>query len=227
MKSLAVFAVVAAMMLWSRPANATFYGSALPGMKEGAFAVGAALSDISRDFRSNTGIVSSDDYSRETLLGDYGLSEKSLLRLELGTADFGRFRGTEFALGYRREVGEPSKFGEKEFSLRKGVFVSFRTATLSAGVAEADFTQIDVGAGGQLEMNDILSIYMSGVFSRLEGSFSVILPSLPSLEVEFEGDSSIGLIGGFLADLDPTIQLGGELHFIFESGFALFGRFLF
>ena len=217
MKNLAVFAVVAAMVLWGRSADATFYGPPAPDIKEGGFAVGAALSDVSRDIRGSTGKVGSNDYSRETLFGDYGLSDKSLLRLELGTANFGQFRGTEIALGYHREIGEPSKIGENDLPLRKAFFVSFRTATLSAGVSETDFIQIDVGAGGQLEVNDTLSIYFSGVLSRLKGSSGA----------DFEGDSSIGLFAGLLANLDPTIQVGGELHFIFESGFALFGRFLF
>ena len=217
MKSVAVFAVVAAMVFWSKPANATLYGPPVPDIKEGAFAVGVALSDISRDIRGSGGEVGSNDYSRETLFGDYGFSEKSLLRLELGTADFGRFRGTEIAVGYHREVGEPSTVGENDLPLRKGVFVSLRTATLSVGGADADFFQIDLGAGGQLGLNDTFSIYFSGVFSRLEGSAGA----------DFEGDSSIGLIAGGLATLDPTIQLGGEVHLFFESGFALFGRFLF
>ncbi len=143
MKSLAVFALVAAMVLWSRPANATFYGPPVPDIKEGGFAVGAALSDISRDIRGSGGDVDSNDYSRETLFGDYGLSEKSWLRLELGTADFGRFRGTEIALGYRREIGEPSKFGENDLPLRKAVFASFRTAKLSAGDDAGDDAAVE------------------------------------------------------------------------------------
>lgn len=209
---------ILAALLWSAPAYAVFYGPPVPDLKEGELAVGVAVTDINRKIRVDGGGTDNVDNSRETLLGDYGLSNASMLRLELSTVDLDELRGNEVAVGYRRRVGAVGRMGKEHMPLHKGVFASLRSASLSEGGTDADFLQLDVGAGAQLIVNRTVSIYAGGVFSLLDGTIE---------NRGFEGDSNVGLFGGAGFNLEENMRLGGELHMLMDSGFALFFRFVF
>ncbi len=187
-------------------------------MKKGDYAVGVAVTDFKRDLRGNSGGPQSKDYSRETAYADYALSDGSALRGELSTVNLGDYRGTEFAIGYRRQVGEEQTLGEAELLLRKSFFGSIRSATLSDGGKDADFLQIDLGTGAVVILNDAWSVHFGGVLSLLDGTIA---------GKDFEGDSSIGIFGGGRFKLDDQMQFGAELHRLTESGLGLFFRYLF
>jgi hypothetical protein len=210
--------LLAAGILWSATAQAVFYGSPVPDLKEGELAVGVAASDFSRKIRVDRAGTGSEDYSRETVLADYGLSGDGMLRVELSTVDLGALRGTELAAGYRRRFGTTSRVGDEGMPLHKGYFASVRTASLSEGGSDADFIQIDLGAGAALVVSEAVSLYAGGVFSRLDGTIA---------NSDFEGDSSLGLFGGGQIALEEAMLVGGEIHLLMESGFALFFRFRF
>lgn len=213
----AILFLFAALFL-SLPCAAVWYGSPVPVLQEGELAVGVVVSDFNRKIRGSAGGKGGSDSSRETIFGDYALSPVSAARLELSTVDLGNFRGTEFALGYRRRVGESRTIGPDDLPVYKGVFGSVRTASLSRDGENADFIQIDLGAGLVVLFSEEVSVYGGGVLSLLDGT---------AAGRDFEGDSTIGLFGGGEFALDKEMRLGGELHLLMESGFALFFRYLF
>ncbi len=218
MKTKAALALCCTLLFWSLPCWAVWYGAPVPEMKKGGYAAGVAVTDFKRDLRGNSGGPRSNDYSRETFYGDYALSDGSALRGELSTVNLGDYRGTEFAVGYRRRFGKEQRIGEAELLLRKSFFGSVRSATLSDGGKDADFLQIDLGTGAVVLLNEAWSVHFGGVLSLLDGTAD---------GRDFEGDSSIGLFVGGKFKLDGQMQFGAELHRLTESGLGQFFRYLF
>ena len=222
MKWIPVLAVVLVPILWGQQAQAQLFGPPLPTVKGGQFGVGIALADFNRKIRTSAGPAGSSDNSRETAFFDWGVADSATLRFELSTVDLGSIRGEEFAFGYRGAFGEPTKLGDGGLLLNKGFMAGVRRADFEDTGTEVDYLQFDLAAGGMIDFSEMFSVYFAGIFSKLDGTIKVA-----GFNFDFEADSSAGLYGGGIFNLDKSLQFGAELHMIFGTGFGFFARFAF
>ncbi len=222
MKWIPVLAVVLAPLLWGQQAQAQLFGPPLPTIKGGQFGLGIALADFNRNIRTGAGPAGSSDNSRETVFFDWGVADSAMARFELSTVDLGSIRGEEFAFNYRGSFGDPTELGDGGMKLNKGFMVGVRRADFEDTGIEVEYLQFDVAAGGMIDFNETFSVYFAGIFSKLDGNIKT-----GGFNADFEADSSAGIYGGGIFNLDESLQFGAELHMIFGTGFGFFGRFAF
>ncbi|MCZ6472329.1 MAG: hypothetical protein O6934_02725 [SAR324 cluster bacterium] len=218
---LLLLAGLLALFLPNQEVWAQQYGQPLPTVNKDQLAVGVALANFNRKIRIS-GFQLSSDNTRETVFVDWGYQENAMFRGEFSTVDLGSSRGSEFAFSYRRSFGEPTEVGDGDMKIKKGFLAGIRKGEVSDQGIEADFLQIDLAAGGVIDIDENKYVYFAAIFSKLDGTITVA-----GTDFDFEGDSSLGIYGGGTFKLDKSLLIGAEMHFLFGSGFGLFGRLTF
>jgi hypothetical protein len=165
---------------WATPAMATLYRNPIQDVRSGQMQAGFGLS---RDLLS--------------LFFDLGLGESGTLDLEVGNIDLpGGNSGTQVGVGYRHEIGRKPSVGSK--TVRLAPF-----GLLNIGTGDADYTQLDLGFGGSLPIEQQFAAFGGAVFRYFDTPVG--------------SDTRLGVIlGGEFKPVENWL-VGLELHLGFEK----------
>ncbi|MEE8396581.1 MAG: hypothetical protein V3S29_11040 [bacterium] len=207
----AVALSVALTMALAAPlAQAQFLGPSVAGLEAGNWAAGVAQANLNRRVISGGAAATDSDFAHETAFVDYGLGQKRVLRGELGTVKIGGSRGTEIAVGYRAPLAGKRRVGKNGRKLELGYSASIRRAALTGGGS----VQVDVAAGGKVKLSDATGGYLGGLVSWIGGADGS----------DLQADSLLGIYGGFVFEVESTLQVGAEIHMLNATGLTLFVR---
>lgn len=225
MKKVIGLAVIAVASLFiSDSAWAVVYKNFAHGFSQGDFFVGLSVEAMSRDFESEGLGEGELDVDRNTLNVGIGVGQSGLIGLHVGAIEFsdpdGSSDGGEFGVSYTHNL-DPNREGPVQL----GFQLSLRSGTVDDVDTETDFTQVDLGFGGALKLNEQLSFYFGGVFSSVDATLELTVPDFSAFDLE--ASDNIGGFGGI--EFIPTDQflLGFEIHLLHESGFGFYADILF
>lgn len=201
------------LALAATPAMARVYGNPVSPVKDGEFAVGLSLAGIDRSFEIEGTDTDVFDIDRITARAVLGLSDETALEFFAGTLDIDSLTGTEFGAGYRLNTG-PLMEG-----IESGFMISLLLGTVSDDAQDGNFTQIDAAFGGAYPVGDTGSAaYVNAVVSKVRGTLDA-----GGTTVDVEDETFLGVAGGFeFATPNGSLHAGGEIHLIFETGFAVY-----
>jgi len=233
-----VLAMALLLALMAQPASARFFGEPAADLKKNEKAGGLSYSSmavpvkvtLSSDFfgipysfsgTGNLGVVIISPYFK------YGISDTTTVVVDFGsvtgsvpasgTTASASSGGTEFgAMGKMtfsdtRMGGKPAKIG---------ALAAFHTG----GTTDVTWTEINLGAGVSVAVDNKLNVYGAGTFT----SYTLTPKDIPAgVTYKIETSSPIGIYGGASYAVDNKISLGGEYHLLSETGFAIFGQYKF
>ncbi len=228
MKKVIGLAVIAVASLFiSDSAWAVVYKNFAHGFSQGEFFVGLSVEAMSRDFEDEAGGEAELDIDRNTLNVGIGVGQSGLIGLHAGAVDIGsddpnvnQSDGGEFGVSYTHNL-DPNSEGPVQL----GFQLSLRTGTVDEEFTETDFTQVDLGFGGALKLNEQLSFYFGGVFSSVDATIELTVQPFSAFDIE--ASDNIGGFGGIEFRASEQFLLGAEIHLLHESGIAIYGDILF
>ncbi len=228
MKKVIGLAVIAVASLFiSDSAFAVVYKNFAHGFSQGDFFVGLSVEAMSRDLESEDGDTAEFDIDRNTLNVGIGVGQSGLIGLHVGTLDvdsddpaINPSDGGEFGVSYTHNL-DPNSEGPVQLGFQLG----FRSGFIEEEFTETTITQVDLGFGGALKLNEQLSFYFGGVFSSVDATIELTVPDFRATDIE--ASDNIGGFGGI--EFTPTDQflLGFEIHLLHENGFGVYGDILF
>jgi hypothetical protein len=225
--------------LGGQVAQARLLGNPVPYFTKDSMDVGLGLSTVSKNYKVTVPQVcagtfcvgggtatGSDTDSHTTVFLDYGISDKGVIRGELGSASFGAgsASGTEIGINYRQSFGSKALTGGK--TLTWGGLAGVESGSISGdnfgSSLTGSYTEYQVAFGASIAINKMLNAYGAGVFDNFDGSMSG-----NGYKFKFSSADPIGVYGGADYAVTPEFRVGGEYHLIFEQGWAIYGLYKF
>jgi len=245
MKWIASLAMAGLLIAFAQPLLAHTFGDPVPTVTPGELNGGADFTNMTRSFKftytvpcTNVpffgcvggGSISATGDASWDALGvsvGYGLSNGGMVQGELNSVTWGgtsggggSTSGTEIGVTYRQAIGDKSQLSG--YPLRFGVLGGYETG--SAG--SLSYSEYQVAGGGSLAVAPETNVYAAAVYDNLDMSLSSsYLSSGSSFKVTSQ--NNIGVYGGAEYKSSRKLLLGAEYHLIFETGFALYARYVF
>jgi hypothetical protein len=200
-------------------------GDPVTDLRPGGMEAGLGLAGVSKEVNAKVGGVSSSGtahWDNTTLFFDYGVNAKSMLRVELSQVNTGiaDTNGTEYGANYRFNLGSRQ---ESPRPVTFGGLVGLYTGNISGSSYSGSYTEVEAAGGASLVVKPGLNAFFAAAFDSLQGT--VTSDTLP--KITFESKNPVGGYGGMEYLVAPDIRIGGELHIIFDTGWALYGLFRF
>lgn len=176
-------------------AHATAFRNPVTSLRQGNLGAGFSISD-----------------HRQTIHGEYGISDAGTVELLVGNVDIYKSEDAlEFGLGYRHDLGPAFDIDGKPVRLAPLARVQYGSGDV--GAVTLDFVQVDVGFGGSLAVTPQANVFAG--------------PLLRHVSVEVAGfsdsDTDVGVLLGGEFWAVPQWVVGAELHVgLDEDDFGLY-----
>jgi hypothetical protein len=232
-----VLAMALLLALMAQPASARFFGEPAADLKKNEKAVGVSYASMVTPVKLELdecaafgfpagspfcSISKTDNIGAVTIAPyfKYGVSDTMTVSADFGSVSFsgsGSGSGTEFgAMG--KMTFSNTQMGGKPAKI--GALAAFHTGS----GADVTWTDINIGAGVSVAIDNKLNVYGAGTFTSLTYTAKDV-PAGAKFDIKTE--APIGIYGGASYAVDNKISLGGEYHLLSETGFAVFGQYKF
>ena len=232
-------------------AQATYYGDPARAMKQGGISVGIGLSELTRKVKQDVtlnsdllGTFTSSDtaevnYSDRLVQLGYGATDQIELLGRMGTTIFEydsspNETGSTVGFGFRYLSKRGDDAVANEVSV--GVIGLYNYTSYTSRYEELGLMQTDILFGVSNTISRDTRLFGAGLFSSLEGravatdeikrevEIAVGLPEgdISNFIIDITQDQQIGGIIGVEYSMEETVNVGAEIHLMFESGFAFF-----
>jgi hypothetical protein len=230
---------LAVVGLGGQEAEARLLGNPVPYFAQGSLDAGLGISTVEKDYSVTTPRVCAGPFcvgggtatgsgsaSNLTLFLDYGISDKGMLRGEVGTSSFGvsSATGTEIGVNYRQSFSTRKLSSGKALTL--GGLVGAEFGTISGdnfgASLSGSYTEFQIAFGGSIAVDKAVNVYGAGIVDIFDGSMSA-----SGVKFKFSSANPLGVYGGADFAVTPEFRIGGEYHLIFEQGWAIYGLYKF
>lgn len=202
-----VLAVLAlfALGVGAGPAQAMYIGSPTPALKKGDMAAGASLSSY-----------------RNTVFGDYGVTNAGTLEVQLSQVDFGDgVTGTEVGASYRQKLPQTFKLGD--YRVHLGAMGSYHVGHESVLGYSLSSSVLHVGVGGSITPVKNVELYATAIYEHLTAE--AVVPFFGTVSAS---QTNLGLNLGASYALSPPFIVGAELHpGLNDDGLAVYAQYRF